>query len=118
MTTYLNDTMGRLVQVLTDWTPPYPGVCLYYPRQRLPSAGLRASVWQSIFTHDMRRYRRTLYSRMGDFATLITGPSGTGKELVASAIAHSRYIPFDSAKLSFADESNFFHAINIAALSP
>ncbi|MBP0650564.1 hypothetical protein J8J40_26305, partial [Mycobacterium tuberculosis] len=30
---------GRLVQVLADWTPSYPGVCLYYPRQRLPSAG-------------------------------------------------------------------------------
>ena len=85
----------------------------------MPSAGLRASVWQSIFTHDMRRYRRTLFSRMGDFATLITGPSGTGKELVASAIAHSRYVPFDPVRQSFAaDESSFFHAINIAALSP
>ena len=28
----------------------------------LPAARLRAAVWQSIFTHDMRRYRRTLYS--------------------------------------------------------
>ena len=49
----------------------------------LPAARLRGAVWQSIFTHDMRRYRRTLYARMGEFATLITGPSGTGKELVA-----------------------------------
>ena len=40
----------------------------------MPAARLRAAVWQSIFTHDMRRYRRTLYARMGDFATLITGP--------------------------------------------
>ena len=37
-------TAGRLVQVLADWTPPYPGLCLYYPRQRLPSAGLRAFI--------------------------------------------------------------------------
>ncbi|MBP2297000.1 LysR family transcriptional regulator [Azospirillum rugosum] len=35
---------GRLVRVLADWTPPFPGLCLYYPRQRLPSAGLRAFI--------------------------------------------------------------------------
>jgi DNA-binding transcriptional LysR family regulator len=33
---------GRLVQVLADWTQPFPGVSLYYPRQRLHSAGLAA----------------------------------------------------------------------------
>src|SRR6058998_1960127 len=43
-------------------------------------ARLRAAVWQSIFTHDMRRYRRALYERMDDVTTLIGGPSGTGKE--------------------------------------
>jgi DNA-binding transcriptional LysR family regulator len=35
---------GRLTRVLTEWTPPFPGICLYYPRQRLPSAGLRAFI--------------------------------------------------------------------------
>ena len=35
---------GRLVRVLAEWTPPFPGICLYYPRQRLPSAGLRAFI--------------------------------------------------------------------------
>ncbi|MGO4124197.1 LysR family transcriptional regulator [Inquilinus sp. YAF38] len=35
---------GRLQQVLADWTPPFPGLSLYYPRQRLPSAGLRAFI--------------------------------------------------------------------------
>ena len=85
----------------------------------LPAARLRASVWQSIFTHDMRRYRRTLYQRMGDFATLITGPSGTGKELAARAIAQSRYVPFDDRRLVFAgDEAAAFFPINISALSP
>src|ERR1035441_6930181 len=53
----------------------------------MPAARLRASVWQSAFTHDLRRYRRILYSKMHDFPTLITGPSGTGKELVARAVA-------------------------------
>ena len=35
---------GRLVPALAAWTPPFPGICLYYPRQRLPSAGLRAFI--------------------------------------------------------------------------
>jgi hypothetical protein len=85
----------------------------------MPAARLRASIWQSIFTHDMRRYRRTLYQRMSDFPTLITGPSGTGKELVARAIAGSRYVPFDPDRLEFAEgHGDTFFAINVAALSP
>jgi transcriptional regulator with AAA-type ATPase domain len=85
----------------------------------MPAARLRASIWQSIFTHDMRRYRRTLYGRMGEFATLITGPSGTGKELAARAIAQSRYVPFNDQKISFADDELVtFFPINISALSP
>jgi len=83
----------------------------------LPASRLRASVWQSIFTHDIRRYRRSLYDRMGDFATLITGPSGTGKELVARAIALSRYVPFDESRRSFRfDLEGSFHPVNLAAL--
>ncbi|MGF0524345.1 LysR family transcriptional regulator [Agrobacterium pusense] len=33
---------GRLRQVLADWTPPYPGLCLYYPRHRHLGTGMRA----------------------------------------------------------------------------
>ena len=85
----------------------------------MPAAGLRAAVWQSIFTHDMRRFRRTLYARMGEFATLITGPSGTGKELAARSIAESRYAAFDERGLTFAhDGGQSFFPINISALSP
>jgi transcriptional regulator with AAA-type ATPase domain len=83
----------------------------------LPAARLRGAVWQSIFTHDMRRYRRVLYPRMGEFATLITGPSGTGKELVARAIAQSRWLPFRERDLAF-DDAEMFFPINISALSP
>ena len=78
---------------------------------------LRAAVWDSIFTHDLRRYATTLYERMSDMTTLVTGPSGTGKELVARAIALSGYVPFDERRLgfewSFADS---FHALNLSAL--
>lgn len=33
---------GMLVRLLEDWTPPFPGLCLYYPGRRHPSAGLSA----------------------------------------------------------------------------
>ncbi|MCX5662617.1 MAG: sigma 54-interacting transcriptional regulator [Planctomycetota bacterium] len=84
-----------------------------------PAVRLRAAIWQSIFTHDMRRYRRGLHLRMQDHTTLITGPSGTGKELVARAIGLSRYLPFDHASESFpSDPPSTFHAVNLSALSP
>ena len=85
-----------------------------------PSIGrLRAVVWQSIFTRDMRRYRRALYQRMGDVATLICGPSGTGKELVARAIGLARYIPFDAERHAFTEDyAGAFYALAPSALSP
>jgi transcriptional regulator with AAA-type ATPase domain len=84
-----------------------------------PSARLRAEVWQSVFTHDMRRYRRLLFDRMSDITTLVTGASGTGKELVARAIGLSRYIPFDAARGGFVqDVEGSFIPLNLSALSP
>jgi len=85
----------------------------------MPAANLRSRVWQSIFSHDLRRYQRLLYERLGDVTTLVTGPSGAGKELVARAIGHCRYIPFDPRTRSFREsfEESFF-PLNLAALSP
>jgi DNA-binding NtrC family response regulator len=84
-----------------------------------PMARLRAAIWQSIFTHDIERYRHTLYAHMGDFATLVTGPSGTGKELVAQAIGLSRYLAFEPKRLAFAGDLNGgFFPLNLSALSP
>lgn len=33
---------GTLTRLLDDWTPSFPGLCLYYPGRRHPSAGLAA----------------------------------------------------------------------------
>jgi DNA-binding transcriptional LysR family regulator len=33
---------GRLIHLLPEWTPPFPGIFLYYPRQRLPSPAFKA----------------------------------------------------------------------------
>ncbi|EYF05077.1 LysR family transcriptional regulator [Chondromyces apiculatus] len=35
---------GRLVRVLAEWTPPFPGLALYYPAGRHLPAGLRAFI--------------------------------------------------------------------------
>ena len=84
-----------------------------------PAARLRAEVWHSIFGHDLRRYYRTLHACIGDITTLVTGPSGTGKEVVARAIALSRYLPFEPSSASFAGAlEGLFVPLNLSALSP
>lgn len=86
--------------------------------QSSPAARLRARIWQSIFTHDLRRYRRSLYRSLHQVTTLITGPSGSGKDLVAQAIGMSRYMPFDAKKCEFvASPSVCYSAVNISAMS-
>lgn len=79
---------------------------------------LRGAVWQSIFTADLARYRRSLYDRMNSLPVLITGPTGTGKELVARAIGLSQYIPFDEQRTRFVerDQTSFF-PLNLSAMS-
>lgn len=78
---------------------------------------LRASIWQSLFTHDLKRYRRSLYTIIKNGSTLISGPSGTGKELVAAAIGRSAYLPFSTKTHSFSGQENeLFYALNLSAL--
>lgn len=79
---------------------------------------LRAAIWESIFSHDLERYRRGLYLRMEQFPTLITGPSGSGKELVARAIGKSGFLPWQKETRTFAPEVNLFLPLNLSALSP
>jgi hypothetical protein len=82
------------------------------------AAGLRSSVWESVFTHDPLRYLEHLQGRMHEVSTLILGASGTGKELVASAIGYSRFIRFDVTRRRFrSDFRNQFHPLHVAAMS-
>jgi transcriptional regulator with AAA-type ATPase domain len=82
------------------------------------AADLRSSVWESVFTHAPLRYLDHLQGRMHEVSTLILGPSGTGKELVASAIGLSRFIGFDVERRRFrTDFRGQFHALHLAAMS-
>lgn len=86
--------------------------------QSSPAATLRARIWQSIFTHDLRRYRRSLYRSLHQVTTLVAGPSGSGKDLVAQAIGMSRYVPFDPKQGEFAvSPQECYFAVNISAMS-
>ncbi|MEZ6055638.1 MAG: sigma 54-interacting transcriptional regulator [Planctomycetaceae bacterium] len=82
-----------------------------------PMMRLRASIWHSIFPRELRWYGSLLYERMHDVATLILGPSGTGKELVATAIGLARFVPFDRRKGQFTEPfAGAFHPINLSAM--
>jgi DNA-binding NtrC family response regulator len=83
------------------------------------AARLRAAAWQSIFTRDMRRYLRSLHKTMADVPTLIVGPSGSGKELVAHAIGKSCFIPFDpDAGRFLVSKAEMYVPLNLSALAP
>lgn len=83
-----------------------------------PAAALRARIWQSIFTYDFQRYRRSLRRTLGQITTLICGPSGSGKELVAQAIGMSRWIPFVERERQFAVQpADSYAPINISAFA-
>jgi DNA-binding NtrC family response regulator len=85
--------------------------------QSRPAMRLKAATWYSIFPRELRLYGSILYERMHDVTTLILGPSGTGKELVATAIGLSRYIPFDRKRERFAEPfTGAFHPLNLSAM--
>ena len=76
---------------------------------------LRESLWNNVFTHDMRGYDAALWNRMEDFSTLVLGETGTGKGQVAAAIGRSAFIPYLPDERRFA--ANFadsFIAINLS----
>lgn len=82
-----------------------------------PTQLLRGAIWNSSFPREQRLYGTLLYDRMHEVTTLILGPSGTGKELVATAIGLSRYVPFDAKRERFTEAfAGAFHPINLSAM--
>jgi len=85
------------------------------PGEATPMRRLRESLWNNIFTHDMRGFEAALWNRMEDFSTLLLGETGTGKGQAAAAIGRSGYIPYLPESHRFA--ANFtetFIAINLS----
>lgn len=116
---YDTDTAAHLYACLCQVRRAFKHIFDCILGESAPAGRLREAVWQSIFTHDMRRYRRSLYRSLRELPTLISGPSGTGKELVARAIACSQYLDFDPDRERFIDDPAVaFTPINLSALSP
>jgi DNA-binding NtrC family response regulator len=83
-----------------------------------PIRDLRMRVWESVFTQDMLSYQQWMHESVGRFPTLVLGPSGSGKEVVARAIGLSRFIPYDSQTGQFASKPrDSFRPVNLSALS-
>ncbi|MDA8990362.1 sigma-54 factor interaction domain-containing protein [Opitutales bacterium] len=83
-----------------------------------PVRALRVRVWESVFTKDMLSYQQWMHESVGRFPTLILGPTGSGKEIVARAIGLSRFIPYDSRSGQFASSpKKSFCPVNLSALT-
>ena len=79
---------------------------------------LRLSLWNNVFSYDIRTYDQFLVNRMEDFSTLLLGATGAGKGSAAAAIGRSGHIPFDLKKGRFTKSFNdIFVSMNLSQFS-
>jgi transcriptional regulator with AAA-type ATPase domain len=122
--------LGPLAGVLPVPAPAHVFACCYQIRRAFhfifahvagtsaEAARLREVMWQAIFGRNLRRFLHGLHERMDDNHVLVTGPTGTGKELVAQAIGYARYIPFDPDAARFeSDYQALFVPIHLAGMA-
>ncbi len=76
---------------------------------------LRESLWNNVFTYDIRLYANHLWRKMEDFSTFILGETGAGKGTAAAAIGRSCFIPFDEKRQTFTE--SFVDAFTTVNLS-
>ncbi len=110
------ETPARLFALFFQLRRAYHFIFRFILGPSAPTSALRAAIWRSIFTVDPARYRRALVGRMHEVPTLILGETGTGKELVARAIAFSAFVPFVDEKQLFVGDWKAFFPISLAEL--
>lgn len=77
--------------------------------------GLRARLWDNIFTHEIGWYETCLWDRMEDFSTLLLGETGAGKGAAAAAIGRSGFIPYSPNAQKFEESfTRAFVSINLS----
>lgn len=79
---------------------------------------LKQSLWNALFTCDLKYYRTHLLARMEDFSTMLLGETGTGKGTAAAAIGRSGFIPFRPETGAFAVSfASSYLSINLSQFS-